>query len=218
MTQIHTRIRVGADHWISGVAPPDVPPGEHEAMINLATVPCRRANCHRRSSTSTIYRNTTSPGTTAFPSAERTCMATTAADPVFVDTNVLVYSTRPLSAHHLAAARALARLGAAGSILWISPQILREYLAAVTRPQATAPGLPIETAINDVHRFRTTFRVAEERASALDRLIELISAHRVAGRQVHDANIVATMLDCSVYRLLTFNGADFRRFVPLIEI
>lgn len=77
-------------------------------------------------------------------------MATTAADPVFVDTNVLVYSTRPLSAHHAAAARALARLGAAGAALWISPQVLREYLAAVTRPQATAPGLPIETAINDV--------------------------------------------------------------------
>jgi len=36
MTQIHTRIRVGPDHRISGVAPPDVPPGEHEATITLA--------------------------------------------------------------------------------------------------------------------------------------------------------------------------------------
>jgi hypothetical protein len=73
-------------------------------------------------------------------------------------------------------------------------------------------------AINDVHRFRTMFRVAEDRASVLDRLIEILSAHRVAGRQVHDANVVATMLDCRVHRLLTFNGADFKRFVPLIEI
>ena len=145
-------------------------------------------------------------------------MATTAADPVFVDTNVLVYSTRPLSTHHAAAAGALARLGGAGSTLWISSQILREYLAAVTRPQATAPGLPMKTAISDVRRFRMAFHVAEERASALDRLIEILSAHRVAGRQVHDANIVATMLDCSVHRLLTFNSADFQRFVPLIEI
>jgi hypothetical protein len=69
---------------------------------------------------------------------------------------------------------------------------LREYLAAVTRPQATAPGLPVETAISDVRQFRMAFRVAQERASALDRLIEILSAHRVAGRQVHDANIVAT--------------------------
>jgi hypothetical protein len=77
--------------------------------------------------------------------------------------------------------------------LWISSQILPEYLAAVTRPQATAPGLPMETAIRDVRRFRMAFRVAEERASALDRLIEILSAHHVAGRQVHDANTVATM-------------------------
>lgn len=35
-------------------------------------------------------------------------MTTTAADPVFVDTNVLLYSTRPLSTHHAAAAGALA--------------------------------------------------------------------------------------------------------------
>jgi predicted nucleic acid-binding protein len=144
-------------------------------------------------------------------------MATMAADPVFVDTNVLVYSTRPFSAHHTAAVAALARVAAVGVTLWISPQILREYLAAVTRPQATAPGLPMQTAIDDVRRFRTAFRVAEERASAFDRLIEILSAHRVAGRQIHDANIVATMLDCGVRRLLTFNAADFQRFVPLIE-
>jgi predicted nucleic acid-binding protein len=145
-------------------------------------------------------------------------MATTAAEPVFIDTNILVYSTRPLSAHHAAAARALERLGAAGSTLWISPQILREYLAVVTRPQAIAPGLPMATAINDVQRFRGAFRVAEERPSVFDHLIRILVAHRIAGRQVHDANIVATMLDCGVHRLLTFNGADFRRFAPLIKI
>jgi hypothetical protein len=35
MTQIHTRIHVGPDHSITGVAPPDVPPGEHEVTITL---------------------------------------------------------------------------------------------------------------------------------------------------------------------------------------
>lgn len=36
MIEIHTRIRVGADRRISGVAPADVPPGEHEATITVA--------------------------------------------------------------------------------------------------------------------------------------------------------------------------------------
>ena len=43
-------------------------------------------------------------------------------------------------------------------------------------------------------------------------------AHRATGRQVHDANIVATMPDCGVRRLLTFNVMDFQRFALLIEI
>ena len=35
MAQIHTRIRVGPDRRISGVAPPELPPGEHEVTITL---------------------------------------------------------------------------------------------------------------------------------------------------------------------------------------
>lgn len=42
MTQFHTRIRVGPGQRISGVAPPDVPPGEHEATINLAPMSPRQ--------------------------------------------------------------------------------------------------------------------------------------------------------------------------------
>jgi hypothetical protein len=43
MTEIHTRIRVGPDHRISGVAPPELPPGEHDVTITLAPVPVREA-------------------------------------------------------------------------------------------------------------------------------------------------------------------------------
>lgn len=39
-----------------------------------------------------------------------------------------------------------------------------------------------------------------------------------AGRQVHDANIVATMLAYDEHRLITFNDADFRRFTGVIEL
>jgi predicted nucleic acid-binding protein len=141
-----------------------------------------------------------------------------AADPVFVDTNVLVYATRPSAAQHASAQAALTRLEGEGSSLWVSPQVLREYLAAVTRPQATAPALPMATAITDVRRFRTAFDVAEEGPNVLDRLLRLLTTHSSSGRQVHDANIVATMLKHSIRRLLTFNAADFRRFVGIIDV
>lgn len=141
-----------------------------------------------------------------------------AADPLFVDMNVLVYTTRPSATQHAAARAALTRLEGEGSTLWVSPHVLREYLAAVTRPYATAPGLAIATAIADVRNFRAAFDVAEERPSVLDRLLDLLFAHRGSGRQVHDANVVATMLEHDIRRLLTFNAADFRRFTRITHI
>ena len=36
MTEIRTRVLVGPDRRISGTAPDDVPPGEHEVTITLA--------------------------------------------------------------------------------------------------------------------------------------------------------------------------------------
>jgi hypothetical protein len=35
MNEIRTRIRVGPDHRISGTAPAEVPPGEHEVTISV---------------------------------------------------------------------------------------------------------------------------------------------------------------------------------------
>jgi len=49
-------------------------------------------------------------------------------------------------------------------------------------------------------------------------LVELGSRYSFGGRQVHDANIVATMLAYGERRLLTFNDPDFQRFNDVIEI
>lgn len=42
MSDIRARIRVNADRTISGTAPPEVPPGEHEVMISTTPAPVRR--------------------------------------------------------------------------------------------------------------------------------------------------------------------------------
>jgi predicted nucleic acid-binding protein len=89
-------------------------------------------------------------------------MSTTNADQIFIDTNVLVYASRPSAPEHTAAREALAAIETSGRRVWISPQVLREYLAIVTRPQATAPPLPMATAIDDVRRFRSAFEIAQE--------------------------------------------------------
>ena len=72
-------------------------------------------------------------------------------------------------------------------------------------------------AISDVRHFQSAFNVLNDDAIVFERLLRLLAIHPGAGKQVHDANLVATMLVNGITRLLTFNTADFRRFDNLIE-
>ena len=142
-----------------------------------------------------------------------------AADPVFVDTNVLVYADQAGSAFHAPARAAIGRLEREGAALWISRQVLREYMVTVTRPSpAGVPPMTRAEVATAVEGFLTAYAVAEDGPAVMARLVELVRSIPVGGKQIHDANIVATMQAHGVARLLTFNGADFRRFEPMITI
>lgn len=52
----------------------------------------------------------------------------------------------------------------------------------------------------------------------VDELVRLLAQVRVAGKQIHDANIVATMQVYGILRLLTHNTAHFARFAHLITL
>lgn len=137
---------------------------------------------------------------------------------MFIDTNVLVHASAPGAPDREKARAALARHAATGEPLRISRQILREFVAVITRPQIWAQAkTPAEAASAAVVLTRD-FAILEDGPAVWDRLIELCGRFAFGGRQVHDANIVATMLAHGERRLLTFNDADFRRFAPLIEV
>ena len=105
-----------------------------------------------------------------------------------------------------------------GARLWISRQVLREFLAVRSRPQTfSSAGRASEIAAH-VGRFERIFRVAEDDASVTSRLLDLFERVPFGGRQVHDANIVATMLVHGIPSLLTDNIEDFRRFLPLVAV
>ena len=69
-----------------------------------------------------------------------------------------------------------------------------------------------------MRQFEILFRIADENATVTARLLDLLERTPVGGRQVHDANIVATMLTHGVTRLLTENVKDFKRFADLITV
>lgn len=78
----------------------------------------------------------------------------------FVDANVLVYANLLGSMHHAAASMMLQQADAAGDELWISSQIMREYLAVVTRPQPGGPPpLTMPAAVDQVRLMLQRFQV-----------------------------------------------------------
>lgn len=147
-------------------------------------------------------------------------MATTggSADPTFVDTNVLIQAAITTAPLHGAAVARLAALGGTGAELWISRQVLREYLAVLSRPQAYTVALPPAELVADVTRFQAHFRVAEDGPAVTGHLSNLIQTIPLGGKQVHDANIVATMQAHGLRRLLTHNTTDFARFGSFITV
>ena len=74
---------------------------------------------------------------------------------VFVDTNVLVYSTFAHFAQHQAARQRLAECQSLPVTLWISRQVVREFLAVTTRPGFANPAPPTAFVIQMVKAFET---------------------------------------------------------------
>lgn len=145
-------------------------------------------------------------------------MTTTAVEPVFIDTNVLVYANSATAPLRDAARFRLNELMVEGATLWISRQILREYLATMTRARMLEKPVPPAKVIEDVRRFESEFTIAEDGPTVTAGLLALLGAIPMGGKQIHDANIVATMSASGLRRLLTHNAADFRRFSATVEI
>ena len=135
-----------------------------------------------------------------------------------MDTNVLVRARFEAAPNHRLARQRLQEIGESGEVLRISRQVLREYLATVTRPQSWSPSIPMDTALAHIATLEAAFDILEDGPRVTETLTGLCREVPVGGRQVHDANIAATMLVHGERRLLTFNAADFRRYGNRIEL
>lgn len=143
---------------------------------------------------------------------------------IFVDTNVLTRATIDAAPLHSQARVMLDNLWDASVELYISHQVIREYVANATRPQTYSPALPAGAVLEQVEDFRKTFHILPDSSMVLMRLLELVRKVSVGGKQIHDANIVATMLAYEIEDLLTHNVDDFERYqsyirvIPLVKI
>lgn len=146
------------------------------------------------------------------------CMTTTGDKLCFLDTNILVYASNSISPWHHFAKEKIRTLLSEKFRLFISPQILREYVSVASRSIGAEKPAPWEMILNNCEYFQNHFTLLDEGRHTVIELMHLLSKIPSAGKHVHDANIVATMLAHHVPNLLTLNTGDFTRYSGLIHV
>ncbi len=140
------------------------------------------------------------------------------ADRIFLDTNILISAVLQESPRYFHARGVLRRLEEMDVEVWVSRQVLRELLAVLSRPQAFTNPLQLADVLAVAQEYEDQFVVAEDQSLVTQQLYLLLDKVECGGKQIHDANIVATMLAYGVPQIVTYNLADFRRFEGLVLI
>ena len=137
---------------------------------------------------------------------------------VFLDTNILLRMIMTQMNQHAEVDVLVKRTISEGAELWISGQVIREFIVQATHPRTLAEPLTIEQVVHEIEAMKPLFQIADETAAVRDGLLELLQQYPTQGKQVHDANIVATMLAYEIDTLLTLNVDDLKRFEDKIKL
>lgn len=134
----------------------------------------------------------------------------TRGDRVFLDTNVLLEATDTRRRHHEQAHGILAEWPEAGIDLFVSGQVMREYLVVATRPVASnGLGLGTADALENVRRLRSRLAICPETEAVCARVQDLARRLGTVGKRFHDLNIAATALNAGLRTIVTANPHDF---------
>jgi len=137
---------------------------------------------------------------------------------VFADTNIVLRAFHDDLTEHERVRALFDRLIAEDAQIYINRQVIREYLVQATHPRTFVEPLPIESLTQHLRQIMRICTVLDETERVTEQLIKLISEHPTRGKQIHDANIVATMLVYEIDTLLTLNVDDLKRFGDKIRI
>lgn len=133
---------------------------------------------------------------------------------VFIDTNILIHANAIQSPVHVQAKNHLALISGEFDELWISVQVVREYMATKSRLTFLANTYDANEILLDVKEFENIFIIASNDLITQNELLKLAVKYEVKGKQIHDCNLIATMLQYGIANILTQNVGDFNRYEP----
>src|SRR5437588_203243 len=131
---------------------------------------------------------------------------------ILTDTNILLRLLQPHHPHCPIAEQAVGILRARHEILNIVSQNLIELWAVATRAQdQNGLGFSIEEAAEELDQIKHLWVLLPE-VPLFEEWQRVVKAHRVTGKNAHDARLVAAMHVHGIHSILTFNGSDFVRY------
>lgn len=131
-----------------------------------------------------------------------------------IDTNIFLRLAERNSDLREPVTKAIALLRSRNEELCYTPQIITEFWNVCTRPHSARGGLEldIDRTERKVILIEKHFRLLPDNLLTYSEWRRLVKHKSVAGVQVHDAKIAASMSVHGVTALLTFNTRDFKRF------
>ena len=88
----------------------------------------------------------------------------------------------------------------------------------MTRPGVLTGRVLLQPSPAIFSNFSIQYHVAEDNVAVTAATLQLLSTIPTGGKQVYDANIVATMQTYGITHLLTHNTADFARFAGIAQM
>jgi predicted nucleic acid-binding protein len=140
------------------------------------------------------------------------------AEPMLLDTNVLVYAHFPESEFFAASRGRLESAQQEDAGLCVAPQNLIEFFAIVTSPKRVSQPQPPDNALSAIEDILSLpgIRRLTVPADLITRWLDLARASS-SPKRAFDLQLVATMQGNGVRRICTLNEADFRG-IPNIEV
>ena len=86
---------------------------------------------------------------------------------------------------------------------------------ATRTPAENGLGMDTAKASREIITLRSLFLLLSYPSHVVQRWQSIVTAHRISGKQAHDAHIVAIMEAHSATSILTFNERHFKRFAGI---
>jgi predicted nucleic acid-binding protein len=130
---------------------------------------------------------------------------------VFVDTNILIYTSVEKSDFHVIAKQRLSKLIADGDDLFVNFQVLKEYVSVLTRRY----NVSLKTAVKNAQKITENMTILFVNDNVMNVWETLINSGKIMGKTVFDCSLAATMMVNGISNILTLNVKEFNSFAGI---